>query len=48
LYPIQLISKRLLINTNPGIHFVPEPSSLVLLALGFLGVSVYRWRRCRS
>jgi hypothetical protein len=44
-YPANLISKRMLLNTNPGVHHattshpvnpVPEPSAWILAATGFL------------
>lgn len=48
-YPKNLISKRMLINTDPGLHHtvtpVPEPSSLVLLAVA--GLMIGGLSRCR-
>lgn len=50
-YPYQLLSKRMLLNTTPGIIHtppgppVPEPSSVLLLAIAGLFLSGLRCRR---
>jgi hypothetical protein len=47
-YPKNLVSKRILINTDPGLHHttpVPEPGSLALLAVA--GLVFGGFSRCR-
>lgn len=46
-YPVQLLSKRMLLNNDPGVHVVPEPGSLVLLAIAGLLFSGLTGRRRR-
>ena len=45
-YPIDLVSKRLLMDKPPPIH-APEPGSLVLLAVGGLVLGALAAIRCR-
>jgi hypothetical protein len=44
-YPINLISKRLLLNDSEPIPNIPEPSSLVVLATAALSLAAFLWRR---
>jgi hypothetical protein len=58
-YPVALLSKRMLLNTNPGTYHstsktptptpppVPEPGTFVLLVLVGLSLVVPAWRRRR-
>lgn len=47
-YPLSLVSKRLLIGDDPGIiHTVPEPGTLVLLAIAAVCFGGLACRRCR-
>jgi hypothetical protein len=47
IYPTELISKRSMINTDPGSHHttpVPEPSALALLVVAGIGLAMFRRR----
>ena len=47
MYPAQLLTKRMLLNNNPGVHLVPEPGSWMLLAIAGLFCGSLAWRRRR-
>jgi hypothetical protein len=47
-YPVAAYSKRLLIDDNDVIHTVPEPSPLMLLAVGGLILGGFAGRRFRT
>lgn len=47
-YPIALISKRMMLNSSPRVihtHSIPEPGTLVLLAMAGLFFGGLAWRR---
>jgi hypothetical protein len=46
IYPIELVSKHMLLTSTPGIQHVPEPGALQLLAVGGLAIGcLAAWRR---
>ena len=50
-YPTQLISRRMLLNTTPGIYPttpLPEPGTLALAAMAGLSLAGLTWRERRK